>query len=119
MLGEIDFVEYDEIGVADLPEDQISSGWLLGLGGKLFGVDHSDDAIETHRRSERRRHKRARDPAWAGGDALYLRRLARPITPPIARPTLRLVNMVPGPLAGALRTGLDILFTLTPKARPA
>ncbi len=59
------------------------------------------------------------DPAWAGGDALYIRRLARAITPPIARPTLRLVNMVPGPLAGALRTGLDILFTLTPKARPA
>jgi hypothetical protein len=26
---------------------------------------------------------------------------------------------VPGPLAGALRTGLDMLFTLTTKARPA
>jgi uncharacterized protein YbjT (DUF2867 family) len=59
------------------------------------------------------------DPAWAGGDALYIRRLARAITPPVARPTLRLVNMVPGPVAGVLRTGLDILFTLTPKARPA
>jgi uncharacterized protein YbjT (DUF2867 family) len=59
------------------------------------------------------------DPAWAGGDALHIRRLARAITPPIARPTLRLVNMVPGPLAGALRTGLDILLTLTLKARPA
>jgi uncharacterized protein YbjT (DUF2867 family) len=59
------------------------------------------------------------DPAWAGGDALYIRRLAQAITPPVARPTLRLVNMVPGPLAGVLRTGLDILFTLTPKARPA
>ena len=59
------------------------------------------------------------DPAWAGGDALYIRRLARAITPPVAQPTLRLVNMVPGPLAGVLRTGLDILFTLTPKARPA
>ena len=59
------------------------------------------------------------DPAWARGDALYIRRLARAITPSVARPTLRLVNMVPGPLAGVLRTGLDILFTLTPKARPA
>jgi uncharacterized protein YbjT (DUF2867 family) len=59
------------------------------------------------------------DPAWAGGDALRIRRLARAITPPVARPTLRLVNSVPGPLAGALRTGLDILFALNAKVRPA
>ena len=59
------------------------------------------------------------DPAWAGGDALRIRRLARAVTPPIARPTLRLVNMVPGPLAGALRTGLDIMIALTPKVHPA
>jgi uncharacterized protein YbjT (DUF2867 family) len=59
------------------------------------------------------------DPGWAGGDALRIRRLARAVTPPIARPTLRLVNMVPGPLAGALRTYLDILVTLTPKVRSA
>ncbi|MCV7411651.1 NAD-dependent epimerase [Mycobacterium florentinum] len=59
------------------------------------------------------------DPAWAGGDALRIRRLVRAITPPIARPTLKLVNLVPGPVAGALRTGLDIMVTLTPKVRPA
>jgi uncharacterized protein YbjT (DUF2867 family) len=59
------------------------------------------------------------DPAWAGGDALRIRRLARAVTPRVARPTLRLVNIVPGPVAGALRTGLDILLTLTPKVRPA
>jgi uncharacterized protein YbjT (DUF2867 family) len=59
------------------------------------------------------------DPGWAGGDALRIRRLARAVTPPVARPTLRLVNMVPGPLAGALRTYLDILVTLTPKLRSA
>ena len=58
-------------------------------------------------------------PEWAGGDALRIRRLARAITPPIARPTLRLVNMVPGPLAGAVRTGLNILVALTPKVAPA
>jgi hypothetical protein len=56
---------------------------------------------------------------WAGGDALRIRRLARTVTPPVARPTLGLLNMVPGPLAGALRTGLDLLVTLTPKAHPA
>ncbi|CDO90138.1 NAD-dependent epimerase [Mycobacterium triplex] len=59
------------------------------------------------------------DPGWAGGDALRIRRLARAVTPPIARPTLKLVNMVPGPVAGAVRTGLDIMLTLTPKVRPA
>ncbi len=55
------------------------------------------------------------DPAWAGGDALRLRRLAGKVTPSIARPGLGLVNAVPGPIAGVLRTGLDLLITLTPK----
>jgi uncharacterized protein YbjT (DUF2867 family) len=59
------------------------------------------------------------DPAWAGGDALRIRLLVRAVTPRVARPTLRLVNVVPGPVAGAIRTGLDILLTLTPKVRPA
>jgi uncharacterized protein YbjT (DUF2867 family) len=59
------------------------------------------------------------DPAWAGGDALRIRRLARVVTPRVARPTLRLVNSVPGPLAGALRTGLDILLALNAKVRTA
>ena len=58
------------------------------------------------------------DPIWAGGDVLRIRRLAGALTPPIVRPALGLVNMVPGPLAGALRTGLDILINLTPKVRP-
>ena len=56
---------------------------------------------------------------WAGGDALRIRRLARAVSPPIVRPTLGLVNLVPGPLAGALRTGLDFLVTRAPKAHPA
>jgi uncharacterized protein YbjT (DUF2867 family) len=59
------------------------------------------------------------DPTWAGGDVLRIRRLARSVTPPAARPTLRLLNTIPGPLAGALRTGLDILIALTPKMHPA
>jgi uncharacterized protein YbjT (DUF2867 family) len=57
------------------------------------------------------------DPAWAGGDTLRLRRLAGRVTPSIARPGLALVDAVPGPIAGALRTGLDMLITLTPKVR--
>jgi hypothetical protein len=59
------------------------------------------------------------DPTWAGGDALRIRRLARAVTPLAARPTLRLLNVIPGPFAGALRTGLDILIAVTPKVRPA
>lgn len=55
------------------------------------------------------------DPTWAGGDTLRLRRLAGIVTPSIARPGLGLVNVVPGPIAGVLRTGLDMLITLTPK----
>jgi uncharacterized protein YbjT (DUF2867 family) len=55
------------------------------------------------------------DPGWAGGDSLRLRRLAAIVTPSIAWPGLGLVDVVPGPIAGALRTGLDILITLTPK----
>jgi uncharacterized protein YbjT (DUF2867 family) len=46
-------------------------------------------------------------------------RLAKSVTPPIARPALGLINAVPGPVAAALRTGLDTLINLTPKARPA
>ncbi|MBI3691302.1 MAG: NAD-dependent epimerase, partial [Mycolicibacterium aromaticivorans] len=49
------------------------------------------------------------DPMWAGGDALRLRRAAATVTPGVARPVLRLLNSVPGPLAGVLRTGLDLL----------
>jgi uncharacterized protein YbjT (DUF2867 family) len=96
--------------------------------GGLLGVE---DAIELALRGLARRAPRPvnaladphdladTDPAWAGGDALRIRRVARVVTLPIARPTLGLVNLVPGPLAGALRTGLDLLIALTPKVRPA
>ncbi len=56
------------------------------------------------------------DPGWAGGDTLRLRRLASSVTPPMARPFLGLINAVPGPVAAALRTGIDTLINLTPKA---
>jgi hypothetical protein len=59
------------------------------------------------------------DPGWAGGDSLRLQRLAAIVIPSIARPGLGLVDVVPGPIAGALRTGLDILITLTPKVHLA
>ncbi|MDT5012347.1 MAG: hypothetical protein QOH57_3964 [Mycobacterium sp.] len=59
------------------------------------------------------------DPAWAGGDVLALQRLARAVTPAPARPALGLVNLVPGPVAGALRTGFDLLAEFTPNGKSA
>ena len=59
------------------------------------------------------------DPVWAGGDAHRIKQVARTITPPIARPALGLLNVVPGPVAAALRTGLDSLINLVPKEPPA
>ena len=59
------------------------------------------------------------DPAWAGGDTLRIQRLASVVTPPIVRPVLGLLNAVPGPVAAALRTGLDSLVNLIPKEHPA
>jgi uncharacterized protein YbjT (DUF2867 family) len=59
------------------------------------------------------------DPVWAGGDMHRIQQVARSVTPPIARPALGLLNAVPGPVAAALRTGLDTLIHLTPKAPPA
>jgi hypothetical protein len=50
------------------------------------------------------------DPVWAGGDALRLRRVAATVTPAVAWPALGLFDAVPGPLAGVLRTGLDLLL---------
>ncbi|MGE2689738.1 NAD(P)H-binding protein [Mycolicibacterium pulveris] len=59
------------------------------------------------------------DPVWAGGDTLRIRQLARAVTPSIARPALGLIGAVPGPVAAAVRTGLDTLLGLVPKARTA
>lgn len=53
------------------------------------------------------------DPVWAGGDTLRIRRLIGTLTPPMARPTSRLVEVIPRPLAGAIRTGLETLISLT------
>jgi uncharacterized protein YbjT (DUF2867 family) len=54
------------------------------------------------------------DPGWAGGDVLRLRKLAKLVTPSIVRPALRLLGIVPGPVAGAVRTSLDTLIGLAP-----
>ena len=56
-----------------------------------------------------------------GGDRCAIQRLARSVGAHrlFARPVLGLLGVVPGPVAGALRTGLDTLIDLTPKSSPA
>jgi hypothetical protein len=87
-----------------------------------------DDAITRALASDRRRpvddladphHLADSDPLWAGGDTLRIKQLARPFTPAIVRPVLGLLGAVPGPIAGALRTGLDTVLGLVPKASVA
>jgi hypothetical protein len=45
--------------------------------------------------------------------------LASAITPAFARPVLGLLDVVPGPVAAAVRTGLDTAIGLVPKAKSA
>jgi hypothetical protein len=105
-----------DVGLRDLVTDP--PGGLVGI----------DDAIARALSSGQPRpvsalddphHLADSDPAWAGGDTLRLQRLARSVTPAIARPALGLLGLVPGPVAAAVRTGLDTLLNLTPKVSPA
>jgi uncharacterized protein YbjT (DUF2867 family) len=107
-----------DIGLRDRVPDP--PGGLLGVDCAIaLAMAQSNDPPRPVNALADPHHLADTDPAWAGGDVLRIRRLARAVTPPIAWPTLRLVNIVPGPLAGALRAGLDILITLTPKVRSA
>lgn len=54
------------------------------------------------------------DPVWAGGDALRLRQMAATVTPSVVRPALGLLSAVPRPLAGVLRSGLDLVLSRVP-----
>jgi uncharacterized protein YbjT (DUF2867 family) len=107
-----------DVGLRDRVPDP--PGGLLGVDDAIaLALEQSNDPPRPVNALADPHHLADTDPGWAGGDALRIRRLASAVTPPIARRTLGLVNIVPGPLAGALRTGLDILITLTPKVRPA
>jgi uncharacterized protein YbjT (DUF2867 family) len=93
--------------------------------GGLLGIDQ---AISRALSSDRPRpvdeladphHLADTDPTWAGGDTVRIQQLARAVTPSIARPALGLLALVPGPVAAPLRTGLDALINLAPKASTA
>jgi uncharacterized protein YbjT (DUF2867 family) len=107
-----------------MASDQNLHGLVPDPPGGLIPIDH---AISLSLSSHRARpvnaladphHLADSDPVWAGGDVLRLQRLACMVTPPIARPALGLLSAVPGPVAGAVRTGLDLLVNLTPKVPP-
>lgn len=92
------------------------------------GLVGLDEAISRSLSSDRPRpvndladphHLADTDPQWAGGDTVRIQQLARAVTPSIARPALGLLGLVPGPVAAALRTGLDALINLAPKTSPA
>jgi uncharacterized protein YbjT (DUF2867 family) len=93
-------------------------GGLLGIDAAISRALSSDrprpvnDLADPH-------HLADTDPTWAGGDTVRIRQLARAVTPPIARPALGLLELVPGPVAAALRTGLDTIINLAPKASSA
>ncbi|OBB23991.1 NAD(P)H-binding protein [Mycolicibacterium elephantis] len=93
--------------------------------GGLVGVDEAISRALSSRRPlpvdalADPHHLADTDPVWAGGDTLRIRRLAGAVTPSIARPALGLIGAVPGPVAAAVRTGLDTLLGLVPKARTA
>jgi uncharacterized protein YbjT (DUF2867 family) len=84
-----------------------------------------DDAISRALSSDRRRpvdgladphHLADTDPPWAGGDAHRIQQLAGPITPAFVRPPVfGILGAVPGPVAAAVRTGLDTLIGIAPK----
>jgi uncharacterized protein YbjT (DUF2867 family) len=93
--------------------------------GGLVGIDEAISRSLSSRRPQPvdaltdPHHLADTDPTWAGGDTLRIQQLARPITPPMVRPVLSLLGAMPGPVAAALRTGLDTVLNLVPKASPA
>jgi uncharacterized protein YbjT (DUF2867 family) len=105
--------------------DSLLSAVVPDPPGGLTPVDDAIDAAVATRaprpvdRLADPHHLADSDASWAGGDVLRLRQLARPFVLPVARPVLRLLSAVPKPVAGAVRTGLDLLVGLIPKEKPA
>jgi uncharacterized protein YbjT (DUF2867 family) len=58
------------------------------------------------------------DAEWAGGDVLRIRRLATAVLPSVVHPALRLLSAVPKPVAGVVRSGLDLATALVPRVVP-
>lgn len=114
----------DLVQSLDFPMTASNDG-LAGLvpeppGGPVGIEDAIKLSLSGHRRLPVDRladphHLADTDPAWAGGDVTRIRSLASMVTPSVAHPALGLLNAVPGPVAGWVRTGLDTVIGLAPK----
>ncbi len=93
-------------------------GGLLGTDTAISRALSSDRPRPVNQLADPH-HLADTDPTWAGGDAVRIQQLVRAVTPSIVWPALGLLELVPGPVAAALRTGLDTLINLVPKASPA
>jgi hypothetical protein len=93
-------------------------GGLLGIDTAISRALSSDRPQPVNALADPH-HLADTDPSWAGGDTVRIQQLARAVTPSIAWPVLGLLGLVPGPVAAALRTGLDTAINLAPKASPA
>jgi len=100
--------------------DTVLRDYVPDPPGGLTGID---DAVAAAVSSRRPRpvdqladphHLADSDPVWAGGDALCLQQVAAAVTPSVMRPALGLLDSVPRPVAGVLRTGLDLLLSKVP-----
>ncbi len=112
----VESLEYPMMAVAD-----DLAGFVAEPPGGPLGVE---DAVRRAVASPQRRpvnaladehHLADTDPEWAGGDASRIQQLASTVTPSAMRRVLRLIGIVPGPLAGAVRASLDTLIGLVPK----
>lgn len=93
-------------------------GGLLGVADAMRRAVSSPKRCPVNALADEH-HLADTDPQWAGGDTRRLRYLASTVTPSAVRPVLRLIGIVPGPVAGAVRTGLDTVIGIVPKGSPA
>lgn len=93
-------------------------GGLVGIDDAITRSLSGDRALPVNGLADPH-HLADTDPDWAGGDRLRLQRLAAAVTPSFVRPALGLLGAVPGPVAGAVRAGLDHLIGLIPKGATA
>lgn len=115
----VESLEYPMMAVAD-----DLAGLVAEPPGGPLGVE---DAVRRAVASPQRRpvnaladehHLADTDPEWAGGDASRIQQLASTVTPSAMRRVLRLIGIVPGPVAGAVRASLDTVIGLVPKGGP-
>jgi uncharacterized protein YbjT (DUF2867 family) len=114
----------DLVESLDYPMTASADGLRGLVGDPPGGLVSIEDAILLSLSSRRQlpvdrladpHHLADTDPDWAGGDLLRLRKLVAMVTPSHAHAALGLLGVVPGPLAGWWRTGLDTLIGLAPQ----